>query len=68
MPQVNILVDFTVVYATEKRSTWSFLCGELSKAKVVARTYSLPQNLKNRSFEEEKITEETSKHLLMQFG
>ena len=53
MPQVDTLVDFTVLYATEKRSAWNFLCGELSKAKVVAKTYSLPQNLKNRSFEED---------------
>jgi len=53
MPQVNTLVDFTVVYASKKRSTWDFLCGDLSKAKVVAKTYSLPENLKNRSFEEE---------------
>jgi 1-acyl-sn-glycerol-3-phosphate acyltransferase len=53
MPQVNTMVDFTVVYASEKRSTWDFLCGDLSKAKVVAKTYSLPENLKNRSFEEE---------------
>ena len=53
MPQVNTLVDFTVVYSTEKRSTWDFLCGNLNKAKVVAKTYTLPENLKNRSFEEE---------------
>ena len=53
MPQVNTLIDFTVVYATQKRSTWDFLCGDLSKAKVVAKTYALPKNLKNRSFEEE---------------
>ena len=53
MPKVNTLVDFTVVYASKKRSTWDFLCGDLSKAKVVAKTYSLPENLKNRSFEEE---------------
>ena len=53
MPQVNTLIDFTVVYATQKRSTWDFLCGDLSKAKVVAKTYPLPENLKNRSFEEE---------------
>ena len=53
MPQVNTLVDFTVVYATEKRSTWDFLCGNLSRAKVVAKAYALPENLKNRSFEEE---------------
>ena len=53
MPQVNTLIDFTVVYATQKRSTWDFLCGDLSKAKVVAKTYALPENLKNRSYEEE---------------
>ncbi len=53
MPQVNTLIDFTIVYATQKRSTWEFLCGDLSKAKVVAKTYTLPENLKNRSFEEE---------------
>ncbi len=53
MPQVNTLVDFTVVYATEKRSTWDFLCGDLCKAKVAAKTYALPDKLKNRSFEEE---------------
>ena len=53
MPQVNTLVDFTVVYATEKRSTWDFLCGNLSRAKVAAKTYALPENLKNRSFEED---------------
>ena len=53
MPQVNTLIDFTVVYATQKRSTWDFLCGDLSKAKVIAKTYPLPENLKNRSFEEE---------------
>jgi len=53
MPQVDTLVDFTVVYSSQKRSTWDFLCGDLSKAKVVAKTYSLPEKLKNRSFKEE---------------
>jgi 1-acyl-sn-glycerol-3-phosphate acyltransferase len=53
MPQVDSLVDFTVVYATKKRSTWDFLCGDLSKVKVVVKTYSLPDTLKNRSFPEE---------------
>jgi len=53
LPQVDTLIDFTVVYSSQKRSTWDFLCGDLSKAKVVAKTYSLPENLKNKSFEEE---------------
>ena len=47
------MIDFTVMYSSEKRSTWDFLCGDLSKVKVVAKTYALPENLKNRSFEEE---------------
>ena len=53
MPQVNTLVDLTVMYSTERISTWAVLRGDLSKAKVVAKTYALPKNLKNRSFEEE---------------
>tara|TARA_B100001989_G_C24523415_1_gene457206 strand:- start:103 stop:984 length:882 start_codon:yes stop_codon:yes gene_type:complete len=53
MPQVNTLIDFTVVYSSEKRSTWDFLCGDLNKAKVFAKTYALPEDLKNRSFEED---------------
>ncbi len=53
MPQVKTLVDFTVVYSSQKRSTWGFLCGDLSQAKVIAKTYLLPNELKNRSFKEE---------------
>jgi 1-acyl-sn-glycerol-3-phosphate acyltransferase len=53
MHQVETLVDFTVVYSSQKRSTWDFLCGDLSKAKVIAKTYSLPDELKNRSFKDE---------------
>jgi len=54
MPQVDTLVDFTVVYSSNKRSTWDFLCGDLSKAKVVAKAYTIPDDLKNRSFEDKE--------------
>jgi len=54
MPQVETLVDFTVVYASKKRSTWDFLCGDMRKVQVVAKTYPIPTNLKNRSFKNEK--------------
>jgi len=53
MPQVETLIDFTVVYASKKRSTWDFLCGDMNKAKVIAKTYSIPNDLKNRSFKNE---------------
>ena len=54
MPKVETLVDFTVVYASKKRSTWDFLCGDMRKAQVVVKTYSIPPDLKNRSFEDER--------------
>ena len=55
MPHVNFLVDFTVVYASTKRSTWSFLCGEMSQAKVVGRMHQIPSQLKNSNFEGDKL-------------
>jgi len=53
MPQVSELVDFTVVYASDKRSTWDFLCGEMREAKVEAKVYEIPDSLKNRTFQQE---------------
>ena len=54
MPQVNSLIDFTVVYKSNRRSTWDFLCGEMSQAKVKARIYDIPEDLKSEAFEQEK--------------
>ena len=54
MPQVNSLIDFTVVYKSNRRSTWDFLCGEMSQAKVKARIYNIPEDLKSEAFEQEK--------------
>ena len=53
MPQVSELVDFTVVYASDKRSTWDFLCGEMREAKVEAKVYEIPDSLKNKTFQQE---------------
>ena len=51
MPQVKTLIDFTVVYSCDNRSTWEFLCGDLRKAKVVAKAYEIPEDIKNTSFD-----------------
>ena len=64
MPQVSELVDFTVVYASAKRSTWDFLCGEMSQAKVEARIYQIPLSLKNKTFEEENEYREEFKNFI----
>ena len=54
MPQVNSLVDFTVVYKSNKKSAWNFLCGEMSQAKVKAKIYDIPEDLKSEAFEQEQ--------------
>jgi 1-acyl-sn-glycerol-3-phosphate acyltransferase len=54
MPQVDSLLDFTVIYSSSKRSTWDFLCGELRKARVEVRVYKIPDHLKNKAFEEQE--------------
>ena len=54
MPQVNELVDFTVVYSSNKRSTWNFLCGEMNHARVKAIAYKIPRSLKDKTFEQEE--------------
>jgi 1-acyl-sn-glycerol-3-phosphate acyltransferase len=64
MPQVKELVDFTVVYASAKRSTWDFLCGEMSQAKVEARIYQIPLSLKNKTFEQENEYREEFKNFI----
>ena len=54
MPQVNELIDFTVIYSTDKRSTWDFLCGEMSQAKVYAKAHEIPETLKGKNFDQEE--------------
>ena len=53
MPQVNELIDFTVIYSTDKRSTWDFLCGEMRQAKVYAKAHEIPETLKGKNFDQE---------------
>ena len=54
MPQVNELIDFTVIYSTDKRSTWDFLCGEMRQAKVYAKAHEIPETLKGKNFDQEE--------------
>ena len=34
MPYINHLTDITLVYKSDKRSFWSFLCGDMKEASV----------------------------------
>lgn len=50
VPQINKLLDFTIVYKSSKKSSWSFLKGEMRNVKVDIQEYSIPDNLKNKNY------------------
>ena len=54
MPDINILVDYTVVYKSKKRDAWSFLKGDMKHVKVLVTKYKIPDNLKNRNYANDK--------------
>ena len=54
MPNINTLVDYTVVYKSKKRDAWSFAKGDMKHVKVLVTKYKIPDNLKNRNYASDK--------------
>ena len=50
MPKVNTLIDYSLIYKTNKRSAWDFLTGEMRHVKVCVKKYDIPKSLKNRNY------------------
>lgn len=50
MPKVNTLIDYSLIYKTNKRSAWDFLTGEMRHVKVRVKKYDIPESLKNRNY------------------
>ena len=50
MPEIDTLINFSVVYKSKKRSAWSFLNGEMKDVKVFIKSFKIPENLKNRNY------------------
>tara|TARA_B100001996_G_scaffold311975_1_gene254001 strand:+ start:38 stop:934 length:897 start_codon:yes stop_codon:yes gene_type:complete len=50
MPYIDHLTDITLVYKSDKRSFWSFLCGDMNEASVTINSYTIPENLRNRDY------------------
>ena len=46
MPKVNTLIDYSLIYKTNKRSAWDFLTGEMRHVKVCVKKYDIPESLK----------------------
>ena len=46
MPYIDHLTDITLVYKSDKRAFWNFLCGDLREASVTINTYKIPEELR----------------------
>ena len=61
MPNIDTLIDFSLVYKTKKRDAWSFLNGEMSDVKVYIKSYKIPDNLKGRNYSNDEAYREEFK-------
>tara|TARA_B100001094_G_C18072745_1_gene740966 strand:- start:83 stop:970 length:888 start_codon:yes stop_codon:yes gene_type:complete len=50
MPKIDILLDYSVVYQSNKRDAWSFLTGEMKNVKILIKEYIIPENLKGKNY------------------
>ena len=61
MPEIDTLINFSVVYKSKKRDVWSFLNGEMKDVKVFVESYKIPENLKNRNYGSDHLYREEFK-------
>ena len=50
MPNIYVLVDYSVVYKSNKRGAWAFLKGDMRDVKVSVKKYNIPEDLKNKNY------------------
>ena len=50
MPKINTLIDYSLIYKSNKRSAWDFLTGEMRDVKVIVKKYDIPERLKNKNY------------------
>jgi 1-acyl-sn-glycerol-3-phosphate acyltransferase len=50
MPNIDTLIDFSLVYKSKERGAWSFLKGEMNEVKVLVNKHPIPLNLKNKNY------------------
>ena len=61
MPNINTLIDFSLVYKSKKRDAWSFLNGEMRDVKVYIKSYKIPDNLKGKNYSNDETYREEFK-------
>tara|TARA_B100000900_G_scaffold122853_1_gene103626 strand:- start:1821 stop:2708 length:888 start_codon:yes stop_codon:yes gene_type:complete len=50
MPKINTLIDYSLIYKSNKRSAWDFLTGRMRHVKVIVKKYDIPKRLKNKNY------------------
>ena len=54
MSKINTLIDYSLIYKSNKRSAWDFLTGEMRHVRVVVKKYDIPERLKNKNYSTDK--------------
>ena len=54
MPEIKTLVDYSVVYKSDKRDAWSFLKGEMRDVKILVKQYKIPEHLKHKNYSDDE--------------
>ena len=50
MPFISTLLDFSISYASETKTFWDFLCGNMSKIRIRVRKLDIPEHLINKDY------------------
>ena len=53
MPEINTLIDYSLVYKSKKRGAWNFLNGEMKQVKVLVTKHKIPESLKDKNYSED---------------
>ena len=66
MPYIDHLTDVTIVYKSEKREFWNFLCGDMREASVIINTYKIPEELRGVDYTDNQEMRDKLKAFLEQ--
>lgn len=59
MPYITKTLDFSIKYASNKRTFWDFLCGRMAKVSVKVKEIDIPPSLLGKNYlEDEEFREE----------
>ena len=50
MPFISTLLDFSICYASETKTFWDFLCGNMSEIRIRVRKLDIPKHLLNKDY------------------